>query len=72
MNILIQILVAIAGPISVALASWFSSRKLTVIHDLVNSRLSEALAKIDRLELQREQLTGEKPTGEPPHIPLKS
>lgn len=40
--------------------------KLDEIHELVNSRLTTALAKIDKLELRIQALTGEKPTGEPP------
>jgi hypothetical protein len=39
--------------------------KLDQIHVLVNSRLSEALAKIDRLEARLFAVTGEIPTGEP-------
>jgi hypothetical protein len=40
--------------------------KLDHILELVNSRLSEALTKIDRLEAQRYEETGQPPTGEPP------
>ncbi len=40
------------------------------IHVLVNSRLSEALAKIDRLEAKLFAETGEVPTGEPPPASL--
>src|SRR5687768_6650062 len=38
---------------------------LTVIHALVNSRLSEALKKIDALESMLHDATGYEPTGEP-------
>jgi hypothetical protein len=40
--------------------------KLEVVHELVNSRLTAALDKIDRLEAQLQTLTGHTPTGEPP------
>ena len=43
-----------------------TGEKLDVIHDLVNSRLTEALQKIDRLEARLLEKTGEAPTGEPP------
>lgn len=46
-----------------------TSDKLETIHTLVNSRLTEALAKIDRLEAKLYGLTGEEPTGEPPALP---
>ncbi len=43
----------------------YINRKLDTIHILVNSRLTQALDKIDRLELRIQALTGEPPTGEP-------
>jgi hypothetical protein len=42
-----------------------TTTKLDDIHTLVNSRLTEALSKIDRLEQRLYQVTGELPTGEP-------
>lgn len=42
-----------------------TAEKLGEIHTLVNSRLTEALAKIDRLEAALYDVTGEAPTGEP-------
>ena len=45
-----------------------TTEKLDEIHVLVNSRLTEALAKIDRLEARLHGLTGEEPTGEPPSM----
>lgn len=42
-----------------------TQKKLDTIHELVNSRLSAALEKIDKLELRIQALTGEEPTGEP-------
>jgi hypothetical protein len=41
---------------------------LVKVHELVNSRLSEALAKIDRLESALQGLTGRVPTGEPSQL----
>jgi hypothetical protein len=46
-----------------------TSTKLDTIHVLVNSRLTEALNKIDRLEARLHDVTGEVPTGEPPAAP---
>jgi hypothetical protein len=43
-----------------------TTQRLQEIHVLVNSRLSEALMKIDRLEAKIFEVTGEAPTGEPP------
>jgi Tol biopolymer transport system component len=43
-----------------------TTEKLDTIHTLVNSRLSEALAKIDRLEAKLYDVTGETPSGETP------
>jgi len=45
-----------------------TTEKLDTIHTLVNSRLTEALKKIDRLEQRLYETTGEPPTGEPPKI----
>ncbi len=39
------------------------------MHELVNSRLTAALDKIDALELKLHSLTGTPPTGEPPPVP---
>ncbi len=47
-------------------ATGATTDKLDTIHTLVNSRLTEALAKIDRLEAKLYDVTGEPPTGEPP------
>ncbi len=44
-------------------------KKLEVVHELVNSRLTAALDKIDRLEERLHGLTGIRPSGEPPPIP---
>ena len=43
--------------------------KLELVHELVNSRLTAALDKIDRLEKKLQALTGKPPTGEPPPDP---
>ena len=43
-----------------------ADHKLNVVHELVNSRLTSALDKIDRLERQLQDLTGRTPTGEMP------
>ncbi len=43
-----------------------TTQRLQEIHVLVNSRLTEALRKIDRLEQRLLAETGELPTGEPP------
>jgi hypothetical protein len=51
--------------IMVAQMSRATQSKLDVIHELVNSRLSAALDKIDLLELRLHEITGEVPTGEP-------
>lgn len=51
---------------TLAVTTSETSGKLGEIHELVNSRLTEALQKIDRLEQQRFETTGELPTGEPP------
>lgn len=45
--------------------------KLDHITLMVNSRLSEALLKIDRLETRIYNLTGEEPTGEPAMVPTE-
>jgi hypothetical protein len=61
-----------AGPIILALMAYMfktTKDKLNEIHVLVNSRLTEALAKIDLLEGRLQGLTGERPTGEPPAKP---
>lgn len=64
-----------ATPIVVGVLAYFTARmarstghKLDEIHTLVNSRLTEALAKIDRLEASLFEATGEAPTGEPPRV----
>ena len=46
-----------------------ASKKLDVIHTLVNSRLTAALEKIDRLETRLFQTEGVEPTGEDPSPP---
>ncbi len=51
---------------SLAITTEATATKLDTIHVLVNSRLTEALAKIDRLEAKLYETTGEPPTGEPP------
>ena len=51
---------------TLAVSDAQTTHKLNEIHILVNSRLSEALAKIDRLEAKLFAVTGETPTGEPP------
>jgi len=51
---------------TLAVSDAQTTHKLNEIHILVNSRLSEALAKIDRLEAKLFSVTGEPPTGEPP------
>jgi len=57
-----------AGRVEDTLESTTSAQdtQLTTIHTLVNNRLTEALAKIDRLEERLYHETGESPTGEPP------
>jgi len=45
-----------------------TTTQLGEIHTLVNSRLTEALKKIDRLEAKLLIATGEMPTGEPPPV----
>lgn len=51
---------------ALASTSDVTTEKLDTIHTLVNSRLTEALKKIDRLEARLYKATGETPTGEPP------
>jgi hypothetical protein len=46
-----------------------TTAKLTEIHVLVNSRLTETLKKIDSLEGKLYAATGETPSGEPPQAP---
>jgi uncharacterized protein HemX len=46
-----------------------TSRKLDTIHSLVNSRLTAALEKIDRLEERLFETEGRQPTGEDPPKP---
>ena len=53
---------------TLAVSDAQTTHKLNEIHILVNSRLTEALAKIDRLEAKLFSVTGEAPTGEPPHV----
>ncbi len=66
-------LIAAVPPTLAAVAALISSRKntagLAVVHELVNSRLTAALDKIDALELKLHSLTGTPPTGEPPPLP---
>jgi len=50
---------------TLAVSDAQTTHKLNEIHVLVNSRLTEALAKIDRLETRLQIETGEAPTGEP-------
>ena len=63
-------LALVTAPTLAAIAAFSSSmvsnKRLTKVHELVNSRLSEALHKIDTLENRIYLLTGEAPTGEPP------
>lgn len=54
-----------SSPIILALLAW-ALKKLDTIHTLVNSRLTAALDKIDKLEAKLQDLTGKVPTGEPP------
>ena len=49
-----------------------TSEKLDAIHSLTNSRLSAALAKIDRLERHLLETEGREPTGEEPPKPPDS
>lgn len=51
---------------TLAISTADATQRLDSIHVLVNSRLTEALAKIDRLEARLYDITGEAPTGEPP------
>ena len=51
---------------TLAISDSQTTHKLDQIHVLVNSRLTEALAKIDRLEKKLLIETGEMPSGEPP------
>ena len=43
-------------------------RSTNEIHRMVNSRLTEALTKIDDLEVKLFQATGEVPSSEPPRV----
>ena len=54
-----------SSPLSLLLVGW-ALKKLDTIHQLVNSRLTAALDKIDSLEKKLQDVTGRIPTGEPP------
>lgn len=52
--------------LTLAESTGVTTVRLGEIHTLVNSRLTEALKKIDQLESRLYVVTGEAPTGEPP------
>jgi hypothetical protein len=59
-------IVGVATLITSIRAKKSTEEKLGVVHELVNSRLTAALNKIDLLEAKLQTLTGHAPTGEPP------
>lgn len=46
----VAIIVSIPPTFAVLVTAWFSAKKLEKVHTLVNSRLSEALGEIKRLQ----------------------
>ena len=59
-------IVGVATLITSIKAKKSTEKKLDVVHELVNSRLTAALNKIDVLEAKLQNITGKPPTGEPP------